>query len=137
LHYRVVLDTNVLISAILFGGKPREALEAAIKGQYSLYISEALIDELRDVLMRPKFGFSAQAVEVIIAELVSITELVEPTKHINVVVEDPEDDRVLECALEAAAHFVVTGDSHLIRIAEYSKIIIIEPDRFLEIIQAD
>jgi putative PIN family toxin of toxin-antitoxin system len=136
LHYRVVLDTNVYISAILFGGKPRQVLEAAIKGIYSLYISENLIDELRSVLRRPKFDFNVQAVELIIAELVSIAELVEPSSYIDVIVDDPDDNRVLECATEANADYIVTGDSHLLRLLKYSHIKIIQVDEFLSLLNA-
>jgi putative PIN family toxin of toxin-antitoxin system len=134
LLYRAVLDTNVLISAILFGGKPQRALEVAIKGEYSLYISETLIEELRNVLLRPKFGFGAQTVEIIIAELIGVAELVDPSNRINVISEDTDDDRILECAVESRAHFIVTGDSHLLALVEYLKIKIIEPDQFLKII---
>ena len=59
-RFRVVLDTNVLISAILFGGQPRAVLELAIKGEIDLVLSVHILDEVRDVLIRPKFSFSVE-----------------------------------------------------------------------------
>jgi putative PIN family toxin of toxin-antitoxin system len=106
---RVVLDTNVLISAILFGGKPRQILEKAIRGEIRLCISEPILEELKGVLQRSKFDYSTEMIQVILTELTGVADSVNPSRTINVVSEDPEDNRILECAVEAEMKIVGSG----------------------------
>jgi len=129
---RVVLDTNVLISAILFGGKPRQILEKAIRGEIRLCISEPILEELKGVLRRSKFDYSPEMIQIILTELTGIAYLVNPSKTIRVVLEDPEDNRILECAVEAEANCIITGDSHLLKLIRYQNIEILNPLGFLE-----
>ncbi len=128
---RVVLNTNVLISAILFGGKPRQILEKAISGEIQLCISESVLEELKGVLRRPKFSYSPEAVQVILAELINISDFTNPLKRLHVVSEDPEDDRILECAVEARADYIISGDIHLLKLGGYRNIKILNPSMFL------
>ena len=129
---RVVLDTNVLVSAILFGGRPRQILEKAIRGEIHLCISDPILDELKGVLQRPKFDFSPDAVQVILTELIGISDFVNPSKTLDVVCDDPEDNKILECAVEAGANYVVTGDVHLLRLSKYRDIKVLSAVAFLE-----
>ena len=129
----VVLDTNVLISALLFGGAPREILEMIIAGSIDCSLSTAILDELRDVLQRPKFGFSCRQAAAVVEELCSVCEVVNPSMRIGVVKGDPDDDRILECALEAKAGIIVSGDSHLLELRTYRGIRILGPADFLGI----
>lgn len=128
---RVVLDTNVLISALMFGGNPREILQKAIRGELKLCLSEAILSELGTVLQRPKFGFSMTTVNQLLSELAAIAELVVPSEEIALIASDPTDNRVLECAVEAAAEYIVSGDNHLLDLGEYTTIKILNPSRFL------
>jgi putative PIN family toxin of toxin-antitoxin system len=134
---KAVLDTNVLISAVLFGGNPRAILEAALSGAFELSVSEAIIQEFQGVLLRPQFGLDAQFVHNAVAELTSLAEWVVPEKHLQVVVADPSDDRVLDCAIAALAQYLVTGDGHLLRLQNCQGVAIVTPQRFLEILQKD
>ena len=129
---KVVLDTNVLISAILFGGKPRQILEKAIRREIQLCISESILEELQGVLLRPKFDYTPEAVQIILMELVSISDFVNPLKALRVVSEDTEDNRILECAVEAEANFLITGDIHLLRLGRYRRVKILNVGMFLE-----
>jgi len=128
---RIVLDTNVLISSLLFGGAPREILEMIIAGSIDCSLSTAILDELRDVLQRPKFGFSSQQALAIVEELCSLCEIVSPSLKIRVVKADPDDDRVIECALEAKAGIIVSGDAHLLELGTHKGIRILSPRDFL------
>jgi putative PIN family toxin of toxin-antitoxin system len=129
---KVVLDTNVLISAILFGGKPRRILEKAIRGEIRLCLSEPILEELSGVLRRSKFDTSIERVQIILTELTSIADLVNPSQIIRLVLEDPDDNRILECAVEAKASYIVTGDFHLLKLSRYRDIEIVNAFTFLE-----
>jgi putative PIN family toxin of toxin-antitoxin system len=129
---RVVLDTNVLISAILFGGNPRQILEKAIRGEIRLCLSEPILEELKGVLQRSKFDYSPEMIQVILTELTGVSDFVNPSKTINVVSEDPGDNRILECAVEAQANYIVTGDFHLLKLSRYRNIEVVNAVAFLE-----
>jgi putative PIN family toxin of toxin-antitoxin system len=129
---RVVLDTNVLISAILFGGKPRQILEKAIRGEIRLCLSEPILEELKGVLQRAKFDYSPEMIQVIVTELTGIADFVNPSETINVVLKDPEDNRILECAVEAEANYIITGDFHLLKLNRYLDIEVLNAVAFLE-----
>ena len=129
---KVVLDTNILISAILFGGKPRQILEKAIRGEIRLCISEPILDELKGVLQRSKFDYSPEMIQVILKELMGVSDFVNASKTIDVVLEDPEDNRILECAVEAEANYIITGDFHLLKLSRYRNIEVVNPGAFLE-----
>lgn len=126
------MDTNVLISALMFGGNPRLILEKVIRGDIELYLSEALISELGEVLKRPKFGLPLSIVNQILSELSAISELVRPSRSIYKVKVDPADNRILECAIDAKAEFIVSGDKHLLDLKEFKSIRIVNPQHFIE-----
>ena len=134
---RVVLDTNVLISAILFGGKPRQILEKVIRWEIRLCLSEPILEELKGVLQRAKFDYSPEMIQVIVMELTGVSDFVKPSKSISVVLEDPEDNRILECAIEAEANYIVTGDFHLLKLTRYRNIEIVNAVVFLEKLSSD
>jgi putative PIN family toxin of toxin-antitoxin system len=129
---KVVLDTNILISAILFGGKPRLILEKAIRGEIRLCLSEPILEELRGVLGRSKFGYSPEMIQFILTELTGIADFVNPSETIDVVLEDSEDNRILECAVEAKANYVISGDSHLLKLSRYRNMEVLDAAAFLE-----
>jgi len=128
---RVVLDTNVLISAILFGGKPRQILEKAIRGELRLCLSEPILEELKGVLQRSKFDYSPEMIQFILTELTGIADFVNPSETLNVVLEDPEDNRILECAVEAKANYIISGDFHLLKLSRYLNIEVLNAVAFL------
>lgn len=130
--FKVVLDTNVLISAILFGGNPRQILEKAIRGGIRLCLSGPILDELSGVLRRPKFDYSPERVQIILTELTGIADFVNPSETIPLVLEDPDDNKILECAVEAKANHIITGDSHLLKLSRYRDIEIVNALTFLE-----
>ena len=131
---KVVLDTNVLISAIVYGGNPRIILEAALAGSIELCISEAIIGEVQAVLGRPQFGLSAQFVHNTVAELASLSRWVTPETHFDLIKEDPTDNLVLDCAVTAEADYLVSGDGHLLHLGACGKVRIVNPQEFVQIL---
>lgn len=112
---RVVLDTNVLISALAFpGSKPDEILARIRRGEARLVISPFLLEETQRVLVR-KFGLAPAAAAGIIRALTDLAEVVDPTERLHLVTAKDDDNRILECAVTGEADFVVTGDrAHLL-----------------------
>ena len=135
-RHRIVLDTNVLISALLFGGKPRRVLDLVISGSADCTLSTVILDELKDVLQRPKFGFSANVCFHIIEELHGACDIISPSVSVDIIRSDPDDNRILECAAEAHAHFIVSGDPHLLDLGKFEKIRILSPADYLKEFEA-
>jgi len=129
---KVVLDTNIYISGILFAGKPREVLDLAIKGKIHVFISPDILSELRDVLSRKKFGFSPERVDIIIREIESITTMVNPAKKYSIVSHDSDDNIIIDCAMESRVEYIITGDNDLLCLNKYKSITIINPALFIE-----
>ena len=128
---RVVADTNVFISALVFGGLPGRFLDLALRRKFTLVISKALLDEL-DEKLRGKFAVSGSDALAIRARLEDNATVVDPDFELNAVPDDPDDNRVLECAVAGKADFVVSGDRHLLRIGNYEEIAIVTVRQFLE-----
>jgi putative PIN family toxin of toxin-antitoxin system len=107
---RVVLDTNVVVSGLLRQeGAPAAILDAATSKQFRCYISESLLDEYREVLTRDYLGLDQRRAARFIGDLREVAIFVVPRKKV-VVARDPDDDWVMECALEAGVDFIVTGN---------------------------
>ena len=130
---RVVLDTNVLISAIVFGGNPRKLLEAILRGEPKLFLSDYILNELNGVLQRPKFGFPPDVIRSIISDLNAVGNIVTPSVRIRKIKEDPSDNRILECAVEANADYIISGDTHLLNQKVYRNVKVISPAEYLKI----
>lgn len=133
---RVVLDTNVLISGLCFGGKPARILEYALTGRIKLFTSAVLIVEFKAV-MDAKFPGRQVAIMDTLNELSQLWEMVPDAAlpRFRHVVADPSDDRVLECAVAAQADFILSGDKHLLTLGSFGKIPILAPGDFLEQIE--
>src|SRR5450432_2300173 len=101
---RVVFDTNIVVSGTLWRGTPHLVLQAALARRIKVLVSEAMLDELKDVIDRPKFAARLTSISRTSAEIVenyaSITEVVEVASVESVVVADADDDQVLACALK-------------------------------------
>lgn len=129
---RVVLDTNVIVSALLFAGKPRQVLQLAILGHLTAVSSPVLLGELGEVLIK-KFGFSPDRSRAAVEKYAGIAELVQPTQTAAVFTgADSPDNRVLEAAKAGKADFVVTGDKPFQRLGSYGNSRIVSPNELLE-----
>ncbi len=132
---RAVADTNVLISALVFGGLPETFLQLGLLGQFRLVTSSVLLDEL-DEKLRGKFEISSIISFSIRESLTSVALVVAPQVHLTVVKDDPDDDRVLECAVSGEAEFIVTGDRHLLRMGTFNGIEIVPVRDFMSSLAA-
>jgi hypothetical protein len=128
---RVVLDTNVLVSAFVYGGNPRRIVELVVSGELEMSLSEPLLQELQDVLLRAQFDMNPQLVRTVLSEISAMAQSVVPRKHHSLIKEDPSDNLVLDCAVEAGADYIVSGDRHLLRLKKCGKAKIVNPQQFL------
>jgi putative PIN family toxin of toxin-antitoxin system len=132
---RVVVDTNVLISGLIFGGLPRELVDAALDGAFLLITSPILLDELQDKL-RDKFKFSKHDLRELTADVRQCALIVTPSIFLSVIEDDPDDDRVLECALAGEADYIVSGDRHLLDLKFYRNVSIVSVRDFMDAMEA-
>ncbi|MGE5541959.1 MAG: putative toxin-antitoxin system toxin component, PIN family [Bacillota bacterium] len=126
---RIVMDTNTLVSAIGWEGPPHRLLRACIQGRLELRLSPAIVDELTEVLSRPKLRVVAAHPDLraVLSWLCDPARLVIPGVMLDVVGEDPDDNRVIGCAVASGAEAVVTGDDHLLRLGTYKGIAFLIP----------
>ena len=94
-------------------------------------ISEPILEELKGVL-QSKFDYSPEMIQFILTELTGIADFVNPSATIDLVLEDPDDNRILECAVEAEANYIITGDFHLLKLSRYLNIEVLNAAAFLE-----
>jgi uncharacterized protein len=132
---RVVADTNVYISGIVFGGACESVLALARAGIVDLYISGAIRRELRLVLA-DTFGWTETRVREALAEIDTLTTLVTPRVRCSGILLHDDDHRILECAITAQAEFLVTGDKkHFHPLKMFQGISIVSPRRFLDLLK--
>ena len=131
---RITCDSNIYISALNFGGKPLEILELARTGRLVNAISNAIITETSRVLYA-KFYWSAEDIHDAIHQLLNFSNYVHAEYTLDVVSRDPEDNRVLECAVAAKSDVVITGDLDLLMLGSFGAIQIVSPAQYLKAIQ--
>lgn len=128
---RIVADTNIYISALNFGGTADRVLALGRRQAIRIFISPPILEEIEGVLTH-KFKWSQKTAQRATTSIQEFTKLVHPKEKITIVKEDEPDNRILECAWESKAHFIITGDRHLQRLREFSGAIILTPREFLE-----
>jgi len=126
---RLVLDTNVVLSALLWGGTPYRLLQLAVEGEAQLFTSPVLAAELREILARPhlaaKLTERATTADAVTALYLEFARALSPLSVPRVVPDDPDDDHVIACAVAARADVIVSGDKHLLKLREYQGIRIV------------
>jgi uncharacterized protein len=128
---RVTADTNIFISGLNFNGKPSELLTVARAGKIELAMSDAIMTEIKRVLSL-KFKWPDEDVAAIEKQIASFTRHVDPQQPVDLVKDDPTDNRILECALAARSDVVVTGDNHLLKPGQFGSTRITNVADFLE-----
>ncbi|MCL2801888.1 MAG: putative toxin-antitoxin system toxin component, PIN family [Treponema sp.] len=132
---KIVLDANIFISSFFWGGNPRLLLERVIKKQDDLYISKEILDEIEEVIGRPKFHAGKDEIEYFIKSIEEIANKVVIKNKIKNGSRDKTDNKYIECALTAGVDYIVSGDIHLLELKKYGKIKIISAKEYIEILQ--
>ena len=129
---RVVLDTNVFISGFLFAGKPLQVLRLADEGAFVLLTSAPIREEVEEVLAL-KFSWPEDLIAVVCEPIWKTSENVVPTDAITACF-DPDDNRILECAVRGNADYIVTGDHDLLNLKRFQRAKIVTPSAFLALL---
>lgn len=133
---RVTADSNILISALQYGGKPLTLLDMAQDGRVELAISDDILTETLRVL-RDKFHRTADSLQDAENHLREITTHVMPAERIDAVPADPDDNRVLECAAAATSEVIVSGDTDLLQLGTFRGIPVMTVAAFLVRFEAE
>lgn len=128
---RVVLDTNIFVSALL-GGRLGIILDEWRAGKWTLIVSEAIMREYLAVLQRPKFGITTEELTATMDYLFKKAEFVSPAQSVDVVHDDPSDNKFLEAAVEGDADFIVSGDTHLLALGTFHNVVILSGRDFID-----
>jgi putative PIN family toxin of toxin-antitoxin system len=130
---RVVIDTNVVISALLFGGEPGELIPLWKSGRIKPLASKEMVDEYLRVLTYPKFGLTPEEINFLLyQEIVPYFEIVKAKPGRVIVGDDPSDDKFIRCAEAGRAKTIISGDQHLLRLKSFGAISILTPVQFLK-----
>jgi len=129
---RIVLDTNVFVSGVFFGGPPYEILNAWREGRLMLMVSPDILAEYHRVSAELARQYPQVDLEPFLELLVSQAQFLEPPALPEPVSDDPDDDKFLACALAANCKHIVSGDRHLLRVGGYRGIAVVRPRQFLD-----
>ena len=128
---KVVIDTNVFISGLIFTGKPSEVLELFIKGEIEVYISPFILKELEGIL-RKKFEWNEKQLQKILDKIKKKAVIVQPETKISIIKAKKDDNRILECGVDGRVQYIISGDKrHILPLKNFRGIKILSPSEFL------
>jgi putative PIN family toxin of toxin-antitoxin system len=130
---KIVIDTNIYISAIFWGGKPREVVDLGRTGEILIFTSPGIESEIAETLSN-KFKLKEDEIKNLLLDFSTFTIPTVVSLHIEAVPEDPEDNKFIECALTCKADYIISGDKHLLAVGEYAGIRILKASELLSIL---
>jgi putative PIN family toxin of toxin-antitoxin system len=128
---RIVLDTNVLVSAVISDGKSRDLLKKGIANQFLIVTSDLILNEFTSVMRRPKFTVSENELQRTIFALKRTAEVVTVKTKLAIVKDDPKDDMIIETAIDGCADIIVTGDNHLLAVNTFRGVKVVTVEKML------
>jgi len=128
---KIVIDANLFISAFFWQGNPKKVIDRVVNKLDDLFISVDILNEIADVINRPKFKADKKETENYISEIKKMANIVNISEQINLS-RDKKDNKYIDCAIAADADFIVSGDIHLLELKEYGKIKIVKAKEHLD-----
>lgn len=128
---RIVIDTNVLVSGVFFGGFPRKILSAVVSRKITACATAEIINEYEEIVQEMIDRKQGHIDSAILSPLIQVLEVIEPITHVEIC-RDPDDDKFLGCAKDSHALYIVSGDKYLLVIEEYENIQIMTAKDFYE-----
>jgi len=136
---KITVDTNILVSSTFWSGDSDRILEKVEKKEIELVLSEEIISEFLKVLdyeeIQNKIKNKNLEMRRTIEKIVSISTIVEPKEKLSIIKEDPDDDIILECAVEGNVDYIISKDKHLLKIENFRGIKVIKPEELLKILR--
>ena len=132
---KLVLDTNIFISAFYWGGSSQKIIDRIVEGIDELYISSEILDEISDVMSRPKFKSTAEIIKKYTQSIEKIGKKVFISGKIKGVCRDKEDDDIIECGITSGADCLITGDDDLLVLGSYQNLKILSIRDYLNMTQ--
>ena len=126
---RIVIDTNVIASAIFFGGHPRELLELLLKHELSAFISQEIVDEYRQTIEYLQNKYPSRRITVPLTQIIAACDMVDISSMVSVC-RDPDDDKFIACALDSHSLYIVSGDKDLLAVRQYKDVLIVTVAEF-------
>jgi len=127
---RIVVDTNVLVSGLHWGGIPAEVVKAWTNGRVEVVCSAEIIREYSEVLHRLNPGMPPAKLDGMLSFLISQSEIIRPNHWFKIILEDSGDDKFIDCAFHAQARMILSGDKHLLRLKKFGPIQLVSPAEF-------
>jgi len=132
---KIVLDANIFISSLFWGGNPRLIVERVIAGIDELFITNEILDEITGVISRPKFHATSDEINYFIDSIKEIGNIITPKKHSRNKSRDKNDDKYIECGIAANADYIISGDIHLLELGKIHNTEIITAKNYPEIVK--
>jgi len=133
----ITIDTNVLISATFWNGASAKVIEKVEKKEIILVLSEPILEEYSEVLMSEEIQLKIKnkhlEMKQSVQKISAIAQIIIPVTQLSIVPEDPDDNKVMECAVDGKVNYFLTKDKHLLKIKNYRGIKILTPEEFLEL----
>jgi putative PIN family toxin of toxin-antitoxin system len=128
---KIVIDTNVVASAIFFGGKPRRLIELLVNRELSSYVTRDILEEYKETVEYLRNKYPEKKVSIPLTHIVSACQLIEEKTDVEVC-RDPDDDKFISCAVDAECLYIVSGDKDLLALERYEGIGILTVAQFFE-----
>ena len=128
---KIVIDTNIIASAIFFGGKPRTLLEYVYKQKLDAYVTKEIAIEYKDTISELLMKYPSKTPFIPISQILARCKLISTTSHVDIC-RDPDDNKFIECALDSNCLYIVSGDKDLLSVSEYNGITIMTVSDFLK-----
>ncbi|MDF9406816.1 putative toxin-antitoxin system toxin component, PIN family [Pelotomaculum isophthalicicum JI] len=130
---RITVDTNVLVSALGWNGTEAAIIEMVLDSELELCLSAQILSEFYRVVKYPKFGFTDKEIDGFIAKLLPNMVLIRPSQNFEVISADPDDNKIIECAVAGESSYIISGDKHLLNLREYMGIKILKASEFIQL----
>ena len=134
MKYYAVIDTNVVASAIIFGGKPKEVIDRLMIDNIDAYASSEILEEYTDTVEYLKEKFPGKKPKIPLIEIEAKCNVIEVYSKVDIC-RDPDDNKFIECAIDSKCYYIVSGDKDLLTVEKYNDIEIVTVSDFLKIIE--
>ena len=133
---KIVIDTNVIISAVFFGGQPRRLIEHLFNDKFSAFVSPNIVQEYAETYAEVHKKYSDRGNPIILQKIIEKSKMIIPKTEISLC-RDPDDDKFISCALEGNCLYIVSGDNDLLSLGKVENVEIVTISKFLKVLEQE